>query len=56
MLGTFRDKLAVLKKTEKWDRSTVIHASLAMFFALTPEEQKKALRDFRVARAEEKSK
>ncbi len=56
MLGGFREKLAKLKKTEKWDHSAIIHASLAMFFALTPEEQKLALRNFRVARAEEKSK
>lgn len=56
MLGEFRQKLKSLKKNEGWDGSAIIHASLAMFFALTPEEQKEALRRFRVARAEEKSK
>lgn len=56
MLGEFREKLAKLKKSEKWGHSAVIHASLAMFFAMTPDEQKLALRNFRVSRAEEEPK
>ena len=56
MLGEFRQKLKSLKKSEGWDGSQIIHASLAMFFAMNPEEQKLALRNFRVSRAEEKSK
>jgi hypothetical protein len=56
MLGEFRQKLKSLKKSEGWDGSAIIHASLTIFFAMTPEQQKQALRDFRVSRAEEKSK
>jgi hypothetical protein len=56
MLGEFRQKLKSLKKSEGWDGSAIIHASLTIFFAMTPEQQKQALRDFRVSQAEEKSK
>lgn len=56
MLGEFRRKLKSLKKDEGWDGSAIIHASLAMFFSMTHDEQKLALRNFRVSMAEEKSK
>lgn len=56
MLGEFRQKLKSLKKDEGWDGSAIIHASLAMFFSMTHDEQKLTLRNFRVSRAEEESK